>query len=385
VRILIIIASFILTACNPSNVNFSDEYITQNQDNFIVEVPEVHELVNLMIAISQVGQQDTNMVNMKGIYHQKVMAHFLPFKNHPVIDLINAQIKYGINTTPQGTHRQVIDSYNYYNGWRMNAGGYVFSAKSRIVDDGIIHKMGFNYPEDPIKTHLHLIEDFAKVSGFRSFYVEHSDFYQTLIDTYKALNPIDKMKIWLEDNFPLSYGNYRVIFSPLVNGSHSTKSYKDNGFAQTVMFVSAANYVSKYSKTFNELRSSRVVFTEIDHNFVNPISSKHITDINRIFTERSYWANEKHAGTSAYSTPYKLFNEYMTWAVYSLYAIDNFDEEETEVYISSMEQQMMHRRGFINFEAFNRKLLATYQNRHEGQTVADLFSIMLAWAEKQII
>ena len=41
------------------NVNFSEEYIEQHKDKFEVDVPEVHELANILVALSNVGQTDS--------------------------------------------------------------------------------------------------------------------------------------------------------------------------------------------------------------------------------------------------------------------------------------------------------------------------------------
>lgn len=383
-RFFLAFSVFVLSACQPSNVNFSDEYISQNKDKFIVVVPEVHELANIMLAISLVGQQDRNMIKMDGAYHQEVLRHFLPFRDHPVIDIINKQIKYGFKTLPKGDNEQIAESYKHYFAWKMNACGYIYADDENIIDDGVIHKMGFNYPDDPIRANAGLIEDFAKVSGFRRFYMKHSSYYKELINTYKALIPVDKMKVWLETKFLISYGSYRVIFSPLVNGAHSTRTFRDNGFEQAVMFISAARYNSKYNEALNEMRLSRVVFTEIDHNFVNPISSKYIEDINRIFADRSYWTNESNVGTNAYSTPYKVFNEYMTWALFSLYAIDNFEENDVQVFLISMEKQMVKERGFRQFDAFNQELIMAYANMPAESSIVSLFPVILEWAEKTV-
>ena len=355
----------------PKNVNFSDAYIEKYKGKFQVEIPEVHELANILVAISNNGQLDSNMVDMTTPYYKKVMSHFLTYKNHPIIDTINKHIT------------KVFDneSYGYYYALKMNACGYIFDKKSLIVNDGIIHKMGFPYPDDPIKANLNLIQDFSNKSNFRKFYNEHQSYYDTLISVYKSLNPIDKMQKWLENQFPLKYGNYRVTFSPLVYGAHSTQKFKDNDFEQTVMFICRAEYNNKYSKNLNEMLESRVVFTEIDHNFVNPISDKYKNEIDAIFAQRSIWINEV-TGTSMYGNPYTVFNEYMTWAVFTPYCYDNFPEKDVELFIVKMEKQMENNRGFIKFKEFNRKLLSLYKSNTDKK-VYELYPKILDWSKNQ--
>jgi hypothetical protein len=189
--------------------------------------------------------------------------------------------------------------------------------------------------------------------------------------------------LWLENQFETQYGNYRITFSPLVGGSHATKRYSDNGFTQTVMFVSKATNSKRYNKALNELLSSRVVFTEIDHNFVNPISDTYDLEIDKAFSNRNIWVNNSNLGAEGYKTPYKVFNEYMTWASFSLYAYDNFIEDDVDIFINKMESQMENRRGFIKFKAFNRKLLSLYKNKSKNKKVFELYSELLNWCSKQ--
>jgi len=62
---------------------------------------------------------------------------------------------------------------------------------------------------------------------------------------------------------------------------------------------------------------SGVVFTEIDHNYVNPGTSKYEKLIDSIFSNRSAWT--KHGNSSDYyDSPVRVFNEYMTHAAFCL-------------------------------------------------------------------
>ena len=354
----------------PKNANFTDEYIKLNRGKFNVEVPEVHELANILVAISKVGQLDSNMVDMTTPYHKEVLNYFLPFKNHPMVDTINRHI-----TAPYKE-----DSYWYYYALKMNACGYVFNQHQEIVDDGVIRRMGFSSLGNPVEANLSLLQDFSEKSNFRDFYEGHRSYYDTLISVYKSLNPIGKMQAWLESKFPIKYGNYRVTFSPLVGGAHATQKYADNGFEQTVMFICRAEYIDDYSKNMNELLESRVVFTEIDHNFVNPISAKYLSAIDTAFSERSKWVDEA-IGSSMYATPSAVFNEYMTWAVFTLYANDNFPEQDVLQFMTKMEKQMENSRGYVRFKEFNRELLRLYKENPD-KTVDELYPAILAWSSQ---
>lgn len=355
----------------PKNVNFSKDYIAANEGKFKVEIPEVHELANIMVAISKVGQIDSNMVDMTTKYHQEVLDYFLKYKKHPAIDTINKYIVKPLDN----------ESYYYYYALKMNACGYFFDENNKIIDDGVIHNMGFESPKNPFISNSDLFENFSKTTNFRAFYVAHKDYYSSLITDYKTLNPIDKMQQWLEKKFGFVYGNYSVLFSPLVGGAHATKSFEDNGFEQTVMYVCRSEYKEGSSKTMNEIRNGRVVFTEIDHNFVNPVSDTYSNEIDSAFSNRVKWVNDSKSGATAYGTPYMVFNEYMTFAFYSLYCLDRYSKADCEAYLPDMEALMVKGRGFESFENFNRYMMQLYIDRPEI-SVKELYKEMFSWSEK---
>lgn len=143
------------------------------------------------------------------------------------------------------------------------------------------------------------------------------------------------------------------------------------------MFICPAEYSDRYSKVINELLESRVVFTEIDHNYVNPISDKYLKRINEVFTHRETWA--KGDVTNSYDNPYAVFNEYMTFAVYSLYLLDNYKKNEVMSFLPKMENQMEFRRGFVKFSSFNRELIRKYKE-NKNHTIDELYLNMLDWA-----
>ena len=82
-----------------------------------------------------------------------------------------------------------------------------------------------------------------------------------------------------------------------------------------------------------------------------------------------------------YPNPFKVFNEYMTFAVYSLYLSDNYDAKDIDEFLPKMETQMAETRGFIQFKAFNRTLLKHYQE-NPNLTIEELYDFILDWSEQ---
>jgi hypothetical protein len=84
-----------------------------------------------------------------------------------------------------------------------------------------------------------------------------------------------------------------------------------------------------------------------------------------------------------YDHPVSTFNEYMTWAVFSLYLKDHFSAAVFEKRNEAEAAFMATRRGFKKFKEFNAELLELYLHRKENERVYDLHSPMVQWANEQ--
>jgi hypothetical protein len=235
-----------------------------------------------------------------------------------------------------------------------------------------------------------LIEDFSKKSNFRKFYKNNLAYYQELIERQQKNMPVRQMWTWLEDHFVAPQINaYKVIFSPLIRSSHSTQQFAHSDihhdfFWEIAMFVSGPN-VFDNSKSLSEKQveglASGIVFTEIDHNYVNPVSSKYSSSIDSIFSDRTRWASQG-GDTKNYPGPMEVFNEYMTHALFSLYIIDNYDKPTADFIISERESLMVERRHYVLFREFNKALIELYRtNKPSDATV--LFPMILDWCKQQ--
>lgn len=335
-----------------SGVYYSDEYIKKNKGKALVEIPEVFELANIAIAISEEGLRHRNRVRRQGAYYERVLKHFKPFEGHPLI----AEPDIHFNFTYQ---------------FRDNAACYVFDG-DKIVHAGIYSQM-----REPslFKKHLALAEDFAKVSGFREFYRENQAFYQEQLRRYRKKVPIRKMWTWLEERFPARHDCYKVVFSPLIGASHETRNFQSKGFSETIMFVSGPGEGDDYSDGVGEALLARVVFSEIDHNYVNRVTKRYVGRVNRAFADLDQWNKQ-----SGYRSCESTFNEYMTWAVFLLYAHDNYDAQTFKTVNERVANQMVNGRKFVRFREFSDQLLRLYVSQGEGQSLVGLYPAILDWS-----
>ncbi|RZK92710.1 MAG: hypothetical protein EOO62_32755 [Hymenobacter sp.] len=77
---------------------------------------------------------------------------------------------------------------------------------------------------------------------------------------------------------------------------------------------------------------------------------------------------------------FDTFNEYMTWAVYDLFAYHYFPQQAALVCQNWALQN--ESRGFVASRLFNDKLRQLYAKRKRGQTVRDLYPALLAWCRR---
>lgn len=343
---------------------FTSTYIQSHKGKYSIEVPEVHELVHTIMALAPVGIRDSNLVDHETDYYQEVMKTFAPYKNHPAVKKVNDLMAAG-----------------RYGHLKMDACGYRYDASGlKLLKDPIYNRMNWsneNFMESLVKD----LEDFSRKSKFRTFFASHKNYYRQLITTMEQQTPIRKQWDWLEKRFPNKYDNYRITFSPLVNGYHCTNNFESNNFKQTIMYICGPLVNSPLPEKVKEGYMTRVVFTEIDHNYVNPISEKNIEAISKALADTDKWATKN--AQSGYPNAFAIFNEYMTWAVFSAYAKDEYDAATFEQVNKRVEVQMSEWRGFPKFAAFNQEFLKQYSSRAKNESIADLYEKMLVWCEKQ--
>lgn len=365
---------------NSRIAHFSKEYVERYKGTARFNIPEVYELANIIWTLSPSGQRATDLYK-EGEYYQRVMNYFRPWLNHAVFKQLDFpdslyamkyyefrenSFAFNFDEAPDAGNKTLL----------LFNGPYYYVYGDELADSSLFGKL------------KPLVEDFATISNFRKFYQDNKSYYEQQIRRAEKLLPVKTMWQWLEKNFPNNkYQSYRVVFSPLIGGSHSTQRYSTwygTRFGENVMFVCGpARYDSIKGLTELEKEGlfSGVVFTEIDHNYVNPATNKYAGKVDSIFSQRGIWTRQG-ASSDFYGDGVSVFNEYMTHAAFCAYVADIYDAATAAFVIKKREELMVERRGFTRFREFNQELLRLYKENSDKPLVA-VYPAVLEWCAGQ--
>lgn len=346
---------------------FTDAYKKANEGRTIVEVPEVHELVNILFALTEYGE--TPAIEKETPYYPRVKAYFSAFRLHPAVRVIDSLLKESIDNYPN----LKMDSYAYQ------------FAGDRIKNGGVYDRVSWGRT-NTLAPFLPLLESFARQSNFRVFYRKQQPYYDQLLADYRQNINVTDMKQWLESQFPTTrYSAVKIIFSPLVGWNQSANNFTDNGFSEAQAHVNYPFVRAEQQRqppAVTRGQRMKIVFTELNHSYINPEAEKYLDKVDAAYGNLTKWVvtNTPAAG---YDNPLRCFEEYMNYGLVTLLYYDLFDRKTFETLRTQLEEGMTTRRGFRQFDAFDQELLRLYQQRKPGQTVADLYPALLDWAAKR--
>lgn len=351
------------------NAKFTDKYKIKNYDNMTVEIPKVSELANIIIAMTDVGLKDSNMVNFETNYHADVIKWFLKYKKEPIVKILDSVMNRSNHT----------DQYKLYYTLKMNSCVFFIDSNESFKRDSSILQIGYPAYLDIFEKNLPLLEKFAKITNFCSFYNLHKSYYDSVINIYKSRIDIKNLKEWLQSKFSTRINYVRVTFSPLVKGAHSCITFNDNNFTTSLLFVAPILPNPKLSSLKNQIENVRLIFTELDHEYNDPVSRKYEELINEAFKNKDEWADESKTGL--YPSPLFIFDEYMTWAIFTLYSYDNFPKSELGWVMEYVGNFMQDVRGFKKYKSFNKALLQAYIKNGKAKSISELYPEIIKWCK----
>jgi hypothetical protein len=356
---------------------FDEAYRAAHRGKITVEVPEMYELVNIAIAMTPTGLADSSLVYHRSDYYRNVLKWFDPYRRHPAITALDSALS---------------RSSSLYFSLKMNGYAFEFDRRGRIEQSPVYDRTGFSGERhNSLRPFIPLLQSFADSSGFRRFYREHRPFYASQVAFYTDTADVAGMRAWLDRNFPGSggYDSYKIVFSPLVAYNQSATWIESNGFRELQAHV---NYPypedvprradgTRLSKRAEDTVRGDIVFTELNHGYINPEADKYADRVLEAISRREAWVDS--AKGPGYYPRMASFNEYMNWGLVSLRFVDLVPPDEQERLFAIIDASMTRGRGFPQFAAFDAFLIDLYRHRKAGQTVADLYPRIIEWFEKR--
>jgi len=360
----------ILSFGQVKKVNFTPEFKKDNEGKYKVEVNNVKELLLIMMSITDYGLGNDDMFNQKGQYYQDVLLHFKPFKNEPVIKKMDSLlVKSPLNYIFLSGNGQTYD----FDGDLLKPSKTYLLTADEVADVKI--------DKNPLISFKQHLEDFAKKSGYLEFKKKQQPFYDSIIANYEKSANLGKQWKWLEKNFKTKINSYIIYTSPLINGLNYTANYNNNGFRLIEMILPPLTESKNRSEKSAEAFNTRVMFTEIDHNYVGPPSKTYEKSINETLKNREKWVNTKVYGTEYYIDGKQVFNEYMTFGVFILYAEEIYkDDPELLKEINIGVVSVMNDRGFIKMKDFADEL-KTLHGQNKKVKIDKLYPKLVEWCK----
>lgn len=371
--LLFLIISISANSQELKKVNFDSKFKKENQGKSKTVIHEVKELLHIMIAITELGLENDDMVNQEGEYYKDLIKHFEPFKNEPIIIKYDSLIKSNPLNYIFLTGNAI--SYNFKGNKLVKDKNYIFPAQSVSSHTRITENLITKYKKE--------IEDFVKKSDFRKFYKNSNKYYSKIIHDFDTQANIQQQWIWLENNFDTKVNNYVIMTSPLIGGLNYTTNFEDNNFNQVFLVVPSISDSEKLSKIQNTISNTRPIFTEIDHNYTGVLATKYENELNEALKVREKWVNTEAKGTEFYPNAKRIFDEYMTWSLYVIYISDIFkNNQEAFDYVYNDVNKAMIRRGFPKTKEFTDKLLEL-RNSNPHKKIEELYPELIEWCKVQ--
>lgn len=342
---------------NAQSSKFSNSLISDSRGKIVFQIPEIYELANIILFLSDCSVLTKNHFE-NSEYSKNVLNYFGKFKNHPLIQILNKKCL-------NGNH------WSVYYGFRENSICYKFE-ENNLIEYATQYKHVYSdntyIQGGEFRNLVYLVQDFINQTDYRSFFKSNSKYYKQLETRQNELQPIQNMWNWLEKEFPQKLDCYKIFFSPLIEGSHSTQKFykgffKKPEYQECIMFINSPEKIDanvEYSEVVKKGLMSGIVFTEIDHNYVNPTSSENFNAIKSLISNKDIWATIE--AQENYRSEYSIFNEYMTHSLFCLYVTETYSEHD-RIKIVNQRIKLMERRGFIKFDQFNEKLINKLKGR----------------------
>jgi hypothetical protein len=346
---------------------FSDAYRAEHAGKIIPLVPEVYELVNVAIALTETAREDRWLVYKQSDYYERVMEWFAEHLNHPFVLALEEQL---------------AENRGRYARLKMNGYAFEYDEHGEIRRSAIYDRTGFTGDrENALLPFFEKMRAFSRDTDFRAFFARERPTYDEQVRFFVEELDLEAMLGWLGREFPDvdPYDTVKIVFSPLVGASQSVTWFEQGGFRELQPHLNFPyQSLEDVSQASNAIYRGNLVFTELNHGYINPTANRMAAEVTGAVTDLPFWVDER--ARRSYGSPLAVFNEYMNWGLIALRYLDRAPPEDHEVLLAHLDASMGEQgRGFLQFSAFRVFLVDLYQSRPPGATVADLYPAIVEW------
>lgn len=349
---------------------FTPAYQTAHRGEIAVSVPDVYEMISVVIALTDYAEEHPGRVPTQTDYYRDVVSHFAPVRDHPLVLEFNRQMN--------------ADPILGYIRLKLNAFAFSFDANGQVLRSAVYDRILEEDPENPLVALMPQMQSFADQSGFLAFYRAHRSVYDGQIAFFRDETNVRDMWSWLRTQFPVvsPYDGVKIVFSPLAGNIQNEVAFENNGYRELQAHINYPyNSDPAISADGNGVWRGTLLFGELNHGFINPTADRYRDAIEQAIAHRERWTGPNNA--DAYPDDYAVFNEYMNFGLITLYHRDRMNAADGAAARQRIETLMVENRGFLKFAEFNTILNDAYAQRDHGQTVADLYPQIIAWFAAQ--
>lgn len=232
-----------------------------NQINVVV-IPQV-ELISIVQTISKYPTVfGFLMAQDSSLYKTDVINHFESYKDHPAVLMFDR-----LSLQPGMLNFNAPSYIMLYTNESLHLRADI------ELDDFVIGRIG---GIDSLSVFLKLLSDFATQSSFNEFYIDHREFYLTMIEnTIKNLGSINYISE-LESFYGKNQKSYNIDLVSLYNFVGFGNSLLFSNDQREIYNVMGPNKVVNNAPFFGDENYLKYMIRhEFSHPFVNPLTEKH--------------------------------------------------------------------------------------------------------------
>ena len=294
------------------------EPVTENHNQINVGVFPQIELISIVQTISNYPTVfGFLMTKDSSGYKTDVINHFQSFQNHPAVQMFNR-----LSLQPRMLN--------------FNAPSYVMLHTNEKLelrtdiepDDFVIQRAG---GMDSLKVLLENLKDFAVQSGFNMFYLQHQDYYRSVIkNTIQNLGQTNYIAE-LESFYGKQQKSYNIALVSLYNHVGFGNSLLcPNGNREIYNVMGPKNVTDDIPFFGDEYYLKYLIRHEFSHPFVNPLTEKYWDYIKKYST--SYDSIPGNARKNVCGDWQECINEFVIRSVTTYLAAKTSQEEGRNYY-----------------------------------------------------